>query len=86
MPAFLSHANLRQQTPIFMGHGDADPVVRYEWGQTTAKTLQEWGWNVDFKTYKGLPHSAAPQEINDLERYIKERVPDLGDKPLPSKA
>jgi hypothetical protein len=60
-----------------MGHGDADPVVRYEWGQGTAKVLQEWGWNVDFKTYKGLPHSAAPQEINDLERYIKERIPDL---------
>ncbi|CAD0084829.1 unnamed protein product [Aureobasidium vineae] len=78
--------NPNKQTPIFMGHGDADPVVRYEWGQATAKTLQEWGWNVDFKTYKGLPHSAAPQEINDLERYIKERVPDLGDKPLPSKA
>ncbi|KAI4839198.1 Phospholipase/carboxylesterase [Aureobasidium sp. EXF-8845] len=75
-----------KQTPIFMGHGDADPVVRYEWGQGTAKVLQEWGWNVDFKTYKGLPHSAAPQEINDLERYIKERIPDLGDKPLPSKA
>ncbi|CAC9890035.1 unnamed protein product [Aureobasidium pullulans] len=78
--------NPNKQTPIFMGHGDADPVVRYEWGQATSKVLQEWGWNVDFKTYKGLPHSAAPQEINDLERYIKERVPDLGDKPLPSKA
>ncbi|CAD0015510.1 unnamed protein product, partial [Aureobasidium pullulans] len=75
--------NPNKQTPIFMGHGDADPVVRYEWGQATSKVLQEWGWNVDFKTYKGLPHSAAPQEINDLERYIKERVPDLGDKPLP---
>ncbi|KAI4727556.1 Phospholipase/carboxylesterase [Aureobasidium sp. EXF-10728] len=78
--------NPNKQTKIFMGHGDADPVVRYEWGQATAKTLQEWGWNVDFKTYKGLPHSAAPQEINDLERYIKERIPDLGDKPLPPKA
>ncbi|KAG9946802.1 Phospholipase/carboxylesterase, partial [Aureobasidium melanogenum] len=78
--------NPNKQTPIFMGHGDVDPVVQYAWGQATAKTLQEWGWNVDFKTYKGLPHSAAPQEINDLERYIKERVPDLGDKPLPSKA
>ncbi|KAI5221797.1 Phospholipase/carboxylesterase [Aureobasidium subglaciale] len=78
--------NPNKQTPIFMGHGDADPVVRYQWGQATAQTLQEWGWNVDFKTYKGLPHSAAPQEINDLERYIKARVPDLGDKPLPSKA
>lgn len=67
-------------TPIFMGHGDADPVVRYAWGQMTAEKLKSWGWNVDFKTYRGLPHSDAPEEINDLEAYLKERVPDLGDK------
>ena len=32
-----------QKTPIFMGHGDADMVVRYPWGQATAEKLQEWG-------------------------------------------
>lgn len=38
-----------QQTPIFMGHGDADPVVRYAWGKATADKLKDWGWNVDFR-------------------------------------
>jgi hypothetical protein len=33
---------------------------------------------VDFKTYAGLPHSAAPQEIDDLEAYIKKQIPDVG--------
>ncbi|KXT00262.1 hypothetical protein AC578_1227 [Pseudocercospora eumusae] len=69
-----------QQTPIFMGHGDADPVVRYAWGKATADTLKEWGWNVDFRTYKNLPHSAAPQEIQDLAQYLQKQIPDLGDK------
>lgn len=39
-------------TKIFMGHGDADQVVRYDWGKTTADKLKEWGHEVDFKTYK----------------------------------
>ncbi|KAK3654702.1 hypothetical protein LTR56_003975 [Elasticomyces elasticus] len=67
-------------TPIFMGHGDADQVVRYAWGKMTADTLKGWGWNVDFKTYRGLPHSAAPEEIDDLEKYLNQRIPPLGDK------
>nr|POE59126.1 acyl-protein thioesterase 1 [Quercus suber] len=68
-----------KSTPIFMGHGDADPVVRYPWGQMTAQKLVEWGWDVTFKTYPGLPHSAAPQEIEDLEEYLDGRIPPLED-------
>lgn len=65
-----------------MGHGDADPVVQYKWGQATASKLKEWGWEVDFNTYRGLPHSAAPEEIEDLKSYLQKRIPDLGDKKL----
>lgn len=63
-----------------MGHGDADPVVRYEWGQATAALLKEWGWTVDLKTYRGLAHSADPDEIEDLAKYLQARIPDQGDK------
>lgn len=69
-----------QQTPIFMGHGDADPLVKIQWGQSTAEKLRGWGWDVNFKTYKNLPHSASDEEINDLEKYLKERIPDEADK------
>ncbi|GAB7359966.1 hypothetical protein MBLNU230_g7491t1 [Neophaeotheca triangularis] len=69
--------NPNKATPIFMGHGDADPIVRYEWGQKTSEVLQGWGWKVDFKTYAGLPHSAAPEEIDDLEKYLLERLPGV---------
>ncbi|EOD52397.1 acyl-protein thioesterase 1 [Neofusicoccum parvum] len=76
----IPEENPNKDTPIFMGHGDVDPVVRYEWGQRTASKLKEWGWKVDFKTYQGLPHSADPEEIDDLEAYLRERLPPLGDK------
>lgn len=67
-------------TPIFMGHGTGDPVVKYQYGQATANQLKEWGWNVDFRTYPGLPHSAAPEELEDLEKYLLAQIPDTGDK------
>jgi predicted esterase len=62
-------------TPIFMGHGDADQVVQHKWGQKTAEQLKEWGHPVDFQTYKDLPHSADPQEIDDLENFLNKVIP-----------
>lgn len=41
-----------KDTPIFMGHGNRDPIVKFEWGQMTAKVLGEFGYKVDFRTYK----------------------------------
>ncbi|KAF2753458.1 acyl-protein thioesterase 1 [Pseudovirgaria hyperparasitica] len=72
--------NPNKETPILMEHGDADQVVFYKWGKLTSEKLKEWGWTVDFKTYPGLPHSASPEGIDDLEAYIKARIPPLGDK------
>lgn len=68
------------KTPVFMGHGDADQVVKYAWGKATAEKLREWGWDVKFKTYEGFPHSVAPQEIDDLAKYLQAQIPELGDK------
>lgn len=42
-----------KDTPFFMGHGDADQVVKYTWGQQTAEFLRnELGHKVEFKTYR----------------------------------
>jgi predicted esterase len=43
--------NANKDTKIFMGHGDADQTVRYEWGELTREKLKEWGYDVDFRTY-----------------------------------
>ena len=66
-----------KDTPIFMGHGDVDPLVKTAWGVETANVLKGMGWKVDFRTYKGLAHSADPKEIDDLEEYIAARLPPL---------
>ncbi|KAL8835850.1 MAG: hypothetical protein Q9170_003144 [Blastenia crenularia] len=62
-------------TPIFMGHGDRDPLVKVEWGRETADILKGLGWRVDFNVYRGLVHSADPKEMDDLETWLRERLP-----------
>lgn len=74
---YVKSESANKNTPIFMGHGDVDPMVKHEWGLDTSKTLREMGWIVDFRTYKGLAHSADPKEIDDLEKYLEERLPPL---------
>lgn len=49
--SMIPDGNPNQDTPIFMGHGDRDWVVRYDWGKKTAETLRGWGYKVDFRTY-----------------------------------
>ena len=41
-----------KETPIFMGHGDSDQVVKYDFGKMSADMLREMGMKVDFNTYK----------------------------------
>ncbi|KAH8717027.1 Phospholipase/carboxylesterase/thioesterase [Phaeosphaeriaceae sp. PMI808] len=69
-----------QNTPIFMGHGDADQVVAHKFGELSAKELTKHGYNVDFRTYENLVHSADPEEIDHLEAYLNQQIPPLGDK------
>jgi predicted esterase len=45
---------INEDTPFFMGHGDADPLIKYDWGVKTAEALRtELGHTkVEFLTYK----------------------------------
>jgi len=78
--SFIPPDNANLQTPIFMGHGDSDPLVKPEWATQTAQVLKDWGYKVNLKMYKGIQHSADPDEIDDLENYLKERIPPKGDQ------
>lgn len=56
-----------EKIPTFLAHGDADPVVRFSWGEKTKTLLKEeigtkdLSWNV----YRGLQHGAHPQEVSN---------------------
>lgn len=63
-----------KDTPVWMGHGDADPLVRVEWGRATAQGLRERGWDVKWTEYPGVQHSADPEELAQLERWVETRL------------
>ncbi|KAM3512098.1 hypothetical protein MY11210_004234 [Beauveria gryllotalpidicola] len=66
-----------RDTPVFMGHGDRDPLVLYPLAQASEKKLTELGYKVTFKTYPGMQHSACIEELNDVEVFLQSRLPAL---------
>lgn len=76
---YVPEGNINKDIPIFMGHGDSDPLVLPAWGQLSADLLRKEGWKVDLKMYRGLEHSADPDEIDDVENFLKKTLPPLGE-------
>lgn len=53
--SFNSHVpsgDVNKATPLLMGHGDSDPLVRYTLATQTAEILKTSGYNVTLKTYR----------------------------------
>ncbi|KAI8644790.1 Phospholipase/carboxylesterase/thioesterase [Parasitella parasitica] len=73
-PSIASDAN--KKTPILMCHGDADNVVKPEYGRESAEKLESLGYDVTKKTYPGLAHSANEKEINDIKQFLEKIIPD----------
>jgi phospholipase/carboxylesterase len=59
----------RKDLPIFMAHGSFDPVLRMEWGRSSADRLIEAGFAVDWHEYP-MAHAVCPQEIADISRWL----------------
>jgi phospholipase/carboxylesterase len=55
--------------PIFMAHGTADPIVRYEWGEASRRTLQAAGYAVDWHSYR-MEHSLCLEEVVALGAWL----------------
>ncbi|SCU98266.1 LAMI_0F13806g1_1 [Lachancea mirantina] len=74
---FLTGRNsLNRETPVFHGHGDADPVVPLALGkQARALYSDTCGLqSYEFHEYPGLAHSSCPEEILDTTAFIKKTI------------
>lgn len=56
-------------TPIFLAHGQHDPVVVVQRGEAARNALLALGYPVDWFTYP-MEHSVCPQEIADLNGWL----------------
>lgn len=76
-----------KNVPVFHGHGSRDPIVQYTYGQRSVEYLrdsvgmgearEEGGRpkGVRFETYKGMPHSACPEEIEHVGQWLEKVLP-----------
>jgi lysophospholipase-2 len=65
-----------EDTPIFHGHGQLDPLVRMEAAIESQHVVQTKGaTNYQLKTYSGLAHSVNPQELQDVLSFLKSILP-----------
>ncbi len=62
-----------QDLPVFIAHGDQDPVVPFAAGQHSAGVLQQAGYPVSWHSYP-IPHAVSPEELADIGRFLAARL------------
>lgn len=62
-----------RQTPVFMAHGDQDPVISPELALASKERLEQAGVTVAWHGY-GMDHSVCREEIGDLRSWLIERI------------
>jgi phospholipase/carboxylesterase len=62
-------AAANRDVPIFMAHGTADPVVRFEWGDASRRALVANGYPVEWHTYR-MEHSVCMEEIEATGKWL----------------
>jgi phospholipase/carboxylesterase len=65
-----------QNTPIFMAHGEQDPVVAYAFGEATRQQLATNQYAVEWHSYP-MPHAVCPQEVADIAGWLRRVLPAL---------
>jgi phospholipase/carboxylesterase len=63
-------ASINRSLPVFMGHGTADPIVRFEWGDASRRALEAAGYRVDWQTYP-MEHSVCTEEIQAVSAWLQ---------------
>jgi len=62
-------SDANQLVPVFLAHGQHDPIVPLARGVAARDALQALGYGVEWHTYP-MEHSVCPQEIADLNRWL----------------
>src|SRR5437870_316382 len=58
-----------QGVPIFMAHGSADPVVRFQWGEASKRLLEAAGYEIEWHTYP-MEHSVCFEEVQAIGAWL----------------
>ncbi len=67
LEAEASAAN--KSTPIFMAHGSEDPIVPLDLAESSRRTLQLRGYEVEWSSYP-MPHAVCAEEVEALGEFL----------------
>ncbi|CAK4098868.1 unnamed protein product [Aphanomyces euteiches] len=63
---------------IVLGGFSQDNVVRLEWAKKSLEVLKASGVSdTELKLYPDMPHSACLEELEDVESWLKKRLPPI---------
>ena len=71
LPAWI-HAQA-SKTPVFLAHGEYDPLLPYGLGVETHERLISAGYHVDWHAYKML-HTVCAEEVRDIAKWLSQRL------------
>ena len=69
LPGEVDNASGSRDLPVFMAHGSFDPMLPMQWGQVSAKRLEEAGFAIEWHEYP-MAHAVCPQEIGDIREWL----------------
>ena len=69
MPEALQGGALDTSMPVFMAHGQFDPMIPMQYGRSSADALVEAGFRVEWHDYP-MAHAVCPQEIDDIRTWL----------------
>jgi phospholipase/carboxylesterase len=55
--------------PIFMAHGTADPVVRFQWAEASRRVLEAQGYAIEWRSYR-MEHSVCFEEVQAIGAWL----------------
>ena len=61
------------QVPVFLAHGEYDPVIPQEYGLAAYRALRAAGVEVDWHGYP-MGHAVCPEEISDLAAWLTRKL------------
>ncbi|HMB58915.1 MAG TPA: alpha/beta fold hydrolase [Xanthomonadales bacterium] len=59
--------------PVFVGHGNMDPVVPFNMGEFLVNELRSMDYEVDWHSYP-MAHAVNPEEIRDIRNWLGKRL------------
>ena len=69
LPDALQGDAIDTAIPVFMAHGQFDPMIPMQYGRSSADALVKTGFDVEWHDYP-MAHAVCPQEIDDIRAWL----------------